>query len=447
MRFLGRGLLGLAFFTIAAALVALAGSRFVQSLREDAAAPQGERAERVYAVSVGLLERVTAQPVIRTHGVIESWRTLTLRAGASGRVLETAPAFRDGARARAGEMLLRIDDADYALRLADAEAVVDEARADAREARQGVRSAELERAAAETRRALRAATLERQRGLAERGVSASVSVEEAELALAAAEQEVASRAQAERAAVLRVERADLAIRRAELARDEARRALAETELRAPFDGLVSAADASEGDLLAVNQEVGALIDPAALEVAFTLSVEEFARLIGPDGRPHPAEVRVALGAGSQAVRVRGAVDRTDAVVADGAAGRRVFARLEAGSDTPLRPGDFVTVEIVEPPLRDVAVIEAAAATQDGRIYVLDADDRLRETRVTILRREGDRLIVGGAPFGARYVTRRAQFLAPGLRARPEASDATRDLSDAAPTAGVDASQARGAAPG
>ena len=418
MRFLLRGLSGLALFAAALALVALGGWRLSESLRDAGSGPQRPAKERSVVVPTATLERRSVRPEIEAYGAVRSWRTLDLRAPVGGRVTEIAERFRDGARVSEGVRLLRIDPADYESAVARARAALAEAEADAAEAREGKVSAEIELDAARTQRDLRAATLERQRGLAERGVAASAAVDEAELALAAAEQAVAQRRQAVVTARLRIDRAELAVERAELALAEARRELADTELVAPFGGVLAEVSVILGDLVAVNESVGRLIDPEALEASFRVDTAEFARLRGPGGTLRPLPVRIELPLGGERFIAHGTLDRAGAVAGEGRTGREIFARIEADRDTLLRPDDFVTVRLREPELEGVAAIPAAAATEDGRILILNDAGRLEEARVAILRRERDRLIVGDAPFGATYVTERSPQLGPGLKATP-----------------------------
>jgi hypothetical protein len=320
-------------------------------------------------------------------------------------------------------VLLRIDPADYETRVAEAEAALAEARADVDEAEQAVAAAEIERQAAETQRTLRAVSLARQRDLATRGIASGAAVEEAELALAAARQAVASRGQAVVAAGLRVRRAAIAVQRAELSLGEARRDLADTVIHAPFGGVVADAGAGLGDLVAVNENVGTLIDPTALEVVFRVTREQYVRLLGADGSLSPLPVTVQLPLGDGAQEMAGRLDRPGARVGAGRTGRELFARLDAGSGLLLKPDDFVTVRLEEPPLADVAVVPATALSEAGHILVLGPDDRLDEVAVTVLRREGDRAILADVPFGATYVTERGPQLAPGLKARSRSTAA------------------------
>jgi hypothetical protein len=121
--------------------------------------------------------------------------------------------------------------------------------------------------------------------------------------------------------------------------------------------------------------------------------------------------------------VTGRLDRPGARVGAGRTGRELFARLDPKPDLPLKPDDFVTVRLQEPPLADVAVVPAAAVSEAGDLLVLGPDDRLAVVAVTVLRREGDRAILADVPFGATYVTERSPQLAPGLRARSRSAAA------------------------
>ena len=84
----------------------------------------------------------------------------------------------------------------------------------------------------------------------------------------------------------------------------------------------------------------------------------------------------------------------------------------------LRPGDFVTARIEAPALEGVARLPAAALDTEDRLLVVDEARRLRAVPVTVIRRLGDDVIAGEAPFGARYVLRRRPNLGPGLLVDP-----------------------------
>ncbi|MEM9270575.1 MAG: HlyD family efflux transporter periplasmic adaptor subunit, partial [Pseudomonadota bacterium] len=173
-----------------------------------------------------------------------------------------------------------------------------------------------------------------------------------------------------------------------------------------------------GGLVNANEKLADLIDPNALEVAFRISNAQFALLIDEDGKLRDVPVRAALSLDELTVQVSGTVVRAGAAVETGQTGRRVFARLTEGALAALRPGDFLSVVIEEPPLSNIAEIPATAVTNDGRALLLASEDRLEEVQGEILRRQGDMVLMGGLPFGREIVAARLPQLGPGVKVRP-----------------------------
>ena len=419
MRFLARSLIGLSLAALTLGLLILgAGTlRNAVSDRESAAGGRPAGAERIYTVRTDVLVPETVRPVLTAYGDVESGRQLELRAGAAGRLLSLAPDFVDGGDVIAGEVLWQIDPAPFETALAISGTDLAAAEAEAAEAEAALELAYAEVSAAERARDLRIAALDRRQDLDTRGVGTAADLDEAELALAAAEQALIGRRAALAAAEARTGQAEIALERAQLSRTEAARTLAETTRRAPFDGLIAEPAAIPGRLVSLNERLGLLVDDGKLEISIQLSRTEYARLSAPDGSVRE-DIAIAVEPGGGAPGLPARLVRVGAATAAGSAGRRVYARLEADPNGALRPGDFVTVRITEPPLEEVARLPASAITADGRILVVGPDERLEEIPVTVLRREGDTVVAGDLPFGRAYVTARLPELGPGLRVRP-----------------------------
>lgn len=435
MRFLMRGLLGLALIAVMLGSAGYGAYRLSAALTEEETARQTTSRERSYAVNVSELSAQTVTPVTTAYGQIESWRTLQIRASSEGRIVDIAEKFRDGAAVAAGDLLVRIDPADAEFGLLDAEAALADAEAQKAEAEEAVVGAEQELVAAQRQLELRRQALERQRQLREKGYSTMVQVEAEELSVAALEQSLNNRLQSVITARKRIERMDLSVERARIAVKDAERVLSETEIVSPFRGYLDQVDASLGRQVSPNETLAQLIDPAALEVRFSLSTDEFSRFLDRAGALIPAKASVDLRLGNRIVEIPGELDRVAAVVAEGEAGRSVFASLDVELGTVLRPGDFVTVRIEEPDLEGVAQIPATAATEDGRILIVNPENRLEEIHTTILRRLQNDLIVADVPFGAVYVRERLPHLGPGLKVQPkQVVDGTGAVSVADPPA-------------
>jgi multidrug efflux pump subunit AcrA (membrane-fusion protein) len=425
MRFFRRALAGLFLTALTVGLLALAGGTIWSAMQarmaEETRSPPA--AERVFTAEVVTLARGVEMPVLTAFGEVRSRRTLELRAPAEGQVIDLADAFEDGGAISEGALLLRIDPADADAALARARTDLRDAENELAEATRALALAVEDVAAARRQAELRARAFARQQDLLERGVGSAAAAETAELAAATADQAVLSRRQAEAQAEARLANAETARERAEIALAEAERARAETELFAAFDGILSDVDVATGRLVGRNERLGQLIDPDALEVAFRISTPQYARLIGPDGTLPPAPVRVALDAFGIDIAGDAVLSRAAGSVAEGQSGRLLFARIE----TPrgLRVGDFVRVEVAEPPLSGVARLPATALGSDGQILVLGEDDRLQAVPVTLMRRQGDDVLVEIPPdmAGREAVAARTPMLGAGIRVNPIRRDA------------------------
>ena len=417
MRFLGRSLAALFLVATTLALLAWAGVIVVRAL-EERAARDGARPparERVLAVNTVVAAPATVRPTLTAFGEIRALRTLQLRAPVGGRVVALADGFQDGGRVEAGDVLLRIDPAGAEAALAVARADLAGAEAEVRDAERGLDLARAELDGADARRDLQAQALQRQRDLVARGIGAAANVEAAELTLSSAEQTVLAQRRALADAEARVDGAALALERVRIAVDEATRDLSDREVVAGFAGQLSETSVLEGGLVSANEQVATLIDPEALEVAFRLSTAQYARLRRDGEGIAGAAIRAVLDVSGLELVADGTISREAPAVGEGQTGRLVFARLSRAPG--FRPGDFVRVEVEEPPLADAISLPATALSAQTTVLALDAGDRLEEVEVELLRRQGDGVLVTGPIAGREVVAERTAALGAGILVR------------------------------
>ncbi len=438
MRFLRRSLVGLFLAAVSVGLIGLAVQAIVRAVETRMAADEPVRParERVFAVNAVTVRPETVTPEMIAFGQIRSRRTLQIRAPVSGDVVWLSEDFAEGAAVTAGAPLLRIDAADATGRRDSAQADLAEAEAEDRDARRSLDLAQDELTAAEAQAELRQRALVRQQDLQKRGVGSASLVEEAELQASAARQSVLSRRQALAQAQARIDQAGTAMNRLGISLAEAERRLAETEIRAPFDGRLSGVTLTEGGLVSTNEQVAELIDPDALEVAFRISASQYARLLDGDGRLERAAVTASLDVSGVDILAAGRITRDSPAVGEGQTGRLIFATLD--SSAGFRPGDFVTVRITEPPLEGVARLPASALDAAETVLAIGADERLEPVSAPLLRRQGDEVIVAAGEIAGRsVVTERTPFLGAGIRVRvidETPADAVVEASVATPAA-------------
>ncbi|MFI0395089.1 efflux RND transporter periplasmic adaptor subunit [Paracoccus jiaweipingae] len=420
MGFMRRAAAGLVVTALAIMFLALAAAQLWQALSPDPAARAGRpRAEQVYTAPLVTLTGGTVTPVIQVFGAVQARRRLELRAGTAGRIVFLDPALHEGGSVSAGQVLIGIDPSAAQAEHDNQQAMTENAQAALDDARRRVGIARDDLDAAQAQAGLRAAAVARQARLAERGLGTKAEREAVELAASAAAQAVLTRRAALADAESAVTAAQNALRRSTIALAEAARVLDQTRISARFAGRVTNVTAVEGGLASVNEKLAEIIDPQSLEVALPLSVAQFSRLVAATGSLPDAALMVTLRNAGTDIVAQARLDRTAASVADGSAGRQVFAAITQGG-AALRPGDFVSVAIPEPSLQQAAELPAGALGGDGTVLVADDQGRLSAVAVQVLRRQADTVIIAvpATLAGAQVVASRAPYLGAGIRIRP-----------------------------
>jgi hypothetical protein len=170
-------------------------------------------------------------------------------------------------------------------------------------------------------------------------------------------------------------------------------------------------------LLNKNERLASLVDPDNLEVSFRVSTSQYKHVIDKGGNLIESPVEVALDVMGDNLKVSGRLIRESASVNEGTSGRLLFAKLTRS--TGLRPGDFVSVSVNEPVLKDVIILPASALTSNEEVLVLGDKDRLEELPVNILRRQGDTVIIRASGLeGKEVVAKSTQFLGKGIKIKP-----------------------------
>ena len=418
MRFLRQSLTGLFLASLTLGLLVYAGALLrdaVQVRMADAPRVPQDR-ERVFAVNLVRADVGSVVPVLTAFGQVQSRRTLELRAAAAGRLIDLAPEFQEGGSVHAGQLLARVDPAGAQAALDRAGSDVLDAEAETREAARAVELARDDLAATEEQASLYARQFQRQQNLRDIGAGSESAADTAELSASTARGAVLTRRKALAEAEARVDQAATTLARARIARTEAERLLADTEVRAGFDGTLSEVNVVEGRLVSANEQLAQLIDPDALEVAFRVSTQQYTRLLDDEGRLREAPVTVTLDVFGTNLVAAGVLSREGAAVGEGQTGRQLFARLDGARG--FKPGDFVTVALEEPALDEVVRLPSSALDPAGTVLVLGPDERLEQVGVTLLRRQGDDVLVRAEALQGRdVVAERTPLLGPGIKVR------------------------------
>lgn len=420
MKFLTRSLMGLFLTALTLGLLAAGGYAVIAAISARNAAPErpAQARERVFAANVVTLDFGTRVPRLTAYGEIRAVRRLELRAAAAGRIRDLSPNFVEGGTVSAGELLVQLDPAEAQAARDTAAAARGEAQAALALAERTMAIASDDLTAAGRQADLRRSALDRQRSIDAKGFGKAADTETAELAVSAADQAVLTKRTALSAAEAGLDQARNTLRRAEITLGEAERKLRDTMIRAGFAGNLAGISAVKGRVVATNEMLGELIDPAALEVSFRVSTAQFARLTDAAGALVPMQAEVALDLQGRTLSAPATLVRVGAAVETGQTGRQLFARLDAPAG--FKAGDFVTVTLDAPPLEAVAEVPSAAVGADGRVLLLGAGDRLAAVPVEVLHRQGDTVLIraAGLATGQEIVAERTPLLGEGLKLRP-----------------------------
>lgn len=420
MNFLLRSFLGLIILSITLGFLIFGSLVLIEALKKRSEKSDNRRfqKERVFAVNVETLNKQIASPKILSYGEIYSKRMLEIRPLVSGRLDYVSEKFVEGGYVKSGDILFRLNQKDYLNELEIAEIDLEDTKAQLSEAISKLDYANLEFEVSESQLNLRKNALDRQTQLAESGLITSSQLENTQLAYSSSKQQFLNKQNLVKSSKNAIDKLKIQLKRRSISIDKAKRNLDETEIKAPFDGIIASVNILPGSVINKNEKLGTLLDPNSLEVMFNLSANEFARVIDKDGKLLNLDITAYLKLSNKDIPFSGKIERINPEIMNIGSGRKLFASINLGENKTLRPGDFVVLEIKEPSLKNITVLPSSAVTIDGKIFILEEDNRLKEIEVTILRRQGNEVIVSGAPTDKEYVMQRSPQLGNGLKIKP-----------------------------
>ena len=215
---------------------------------------------------------------LATDGMVVPFRSVRLSAEVEGRVVEKSDDCRAGRTTRSGDLLLKIDPTSYELQVARLQREHDQALASLDELAVQVANADASIELAKEEVALRQADYKRVAGLERQGVSTQQAID------AARREELTSRTalvkleNERRLLVAQRARLEQAVKLTEVQIEEAKRDLAHTEIRAPYDGVIVSADVEKDSYLKKGDPMVELEDTSAVEVRTHLEMRAVAWL-------------------------------------------------------------------------------------------------------------------------------------------------------------------------
>lgn len=362
------------FLLIIAVLAAGGGAAWYLTRPEAPAA--GKKGQGAPAVPVKLAKAVIQDMPLRLEitGRTEAYETVTLKSRVDGQVLGVT--FTEGQHVRQGDVLLRLDPADFQARLNQTEANLARSQAQSAKAR---------------------ADVERYIALRAKGFVSEEKVSEMRTTALATE----SAAKADAAAV-----------------DLSRLQLSYATIKAPFAGVVGAKLVFPGAAVKVNETTLAVVNRVRpLYVGFAVP-EKYLPLLKTGMRSEKKSMKAAISLPGSGVAWEGDVRFLDNGV-DVATGTIQLKAILPNDDERLAPGQFVTVSLVLDTLKDAVVIPAEAVQQgaEGSFLFVAKDDGtvdIRKVRVASVQKQFA-VIAEGLAGGETVVTEGQLRLTAGAR--------------------------------
>ena len=366
------------FFLLTLALLAAGGGTAWYLARQETPAA-GKKGQTPPAVPVRLARAEVRDMPLRLEitGRTEAYETVTLKSRIEGQVLSVA--FTEGQHVRQGDILLRLDPADFQARSNQAEANLAKSQAQLAKAR---------------------ADVERYVALRAKGFVSEEKV--GEMRTAALATESASRADAAAAELARLQ-------------------LSYATIRAPFAGIVGAKLVFPGTAVKVNETALAVVNRVRpLYVGFAVP-EKYLPQLQSGMRSERKAMKAAIALPGHDSAWEGEVRFLDNGV-DIATGTIQLKAILPNADERLAPGQFVSVSLVLDTLKDAVVIPAEAVQQgaEGSFLFVAKDDgtvEVRRIRVTSTQKQFA-VIAEGLAGGESVVTEGQLRLTAGARIKP-----------------------------
>ena len=304
-----------------------------------------KRAPAAVSVSVVAPDETSYRPTVSLNGVVETRTVTDVIPQVSGRVIDVSPTFRAGSRIAAGEVLFRIDPADYELAVERTLAEIEAARSE-------------------------------------------LSLLEAQ---STAEQQVWNQQFPNRqipdliAKVPQIAAAKARIHSAEAARAAAELSLSRTVVRSPANVRVLETRLDIGQVIGAGIVVGSVFSVDSLEIAVPVSADNLALIGDAIGK----DVAIARH-GSGGAPLAGTVVRQAAALDENTRLGTLYVATDAADSLVL--GEFVDVDIAGTDEPQTYRLPAASLTSRDQVWVVNSGE-LQERQVDVLGNYGDEAVV------------------------------------------------------
>lgn len=368
--------------------------------------PENQKTE-ILARTIRSIEAKTTNMklYVESQGTVVAKQVIDVVPQVAGEVTYVSTKFVAGGRFNKGEILFKIDPRDYEVSVVAAEATVAE---------------------------------RKQR----------VMQEEAEASLAAAEWEELGQGEASDLTLRKPQRegALAALKSAEAGLKKAMLDLERTEIRAPFNGILTEKIVDFGQFLNRGNKVGKYYSTETLEVRLPLTNRDIAQfdLAGLQTGEREYSVRLTGQFANKENSWNARVVRTEGIIDVNSRILYVVAELKGdellspADGTPITIGQFVSAEIEGRSFENVVRLPRESLRQGNQVLIVDEDNKLRTRMVEVLETNSDYIVIAsGVEDGDVVNMSQLGISVDGLLVETETQPALKDLASASVISSVE----------
>ncbi len=301
-----------------------------------------------------LVETATLQPTeltveIQSQGMLQPKRQIALLAEISGKVLSLSPAFTAGGLFNTGDVLVKLDPADYQVAVSRAEANLASAQA----------TLDLEQAKSDQAK-------KDWQSFGKKGQPSDLLLNIPQLAGAQAS--------------LKAAKADLM---------KAKRDLEKTEIKAPFDGTVISKSVDLGQFVGMSGQLGVVAGTAVAEVRLPLSNQDLSKLNLKNHQLEQKPLNVKFMDDQNEHVINGAIKRLESSKDSRTLMNYAVAEIEQPFENNLLFNTFLQAQILGSKYPEVFAIPAAWMMPNDQVSVYEKDGKLGIKTVQVVHKTNE----------------------------------------------------------
>lgn len=306
---------------------------------------------KVNVVSAVSIAPEAHTPILTSTATVQAWQESKLDAQVTGRLIWLCDCLETGIRVKKGEVLAKIETVDYQVAVAQAKQSMANAKQSIAE---------------------------------EKARSEQAQVDWQNLDLGEPTDLALRKPQ--------LETAQANLRRRELELQQALRNLNRTQIKAPYDGIITARSANLGNFISMGSSLGTILNTERVQIRFALSPNDINKI---DTESTALTIQQASNSAltwpANIVQIDSVIDSKTRLV-------NVITEVQDPFNiekytSPLRVGSFVTAEFLGKALPNSYSLPSSAVLADKSVYLVNDQNKIQITKVNILHRNPDSVIV------------------------------------------------------